>query len=436
METNFFDEFQKRAVPPSADIELGLQDWIYFIRNYVTENQQAANTIRCPLNNQALEAILDQGRPRIVLGHTILALVGHDSPQELDTNIFPFVNLYPWYGKENTFDGAISQLRRYFYATRPLIAVTFSRTVTKTALGNFYFKHGILNTQFLDVVGIPTLQTFATEEWLHDGEQQAPPQGTSNVIIPSFDPGRDKYDEQLPEMRRLMDITWMITILVAEYAMNIATPLPQDHDNICRIQHQRSSQITLPTTTRQRIASETMAQHGKAEGEPESAERRQQVCMLLKKNDRCLHMHIDRNNETLWREWAMSVPKNICYLASAMNLAALNISGRDPLYNILRQFAPPSATNCVYHTNNDWMHDAALHTEALTSWGKRTAIGRVGLSLEGEERQRHVSQLQRRRCVGDDSKLDLFEYLSVLVGQDVSVRENGAIALQWLDPQY
>ncbi|KAI9248489.1 hypothetical protein BDA99DRAFT_542474 [Phascolomyces articulosus] len=112
------------------------------------------------------------------------------------------------------------------------------------------------------------------------------------------------------------------------------------------------------------------------------------------------------------RQWRMNLPINTCYLGSAMNLGALNVPEKHPLYRVLRQFAPSNAAD------DQWMYNDNLREEALRSWGRRTALGQTGWSLQGEKQEKYVSRQQQRRRVG----------------RDVTVRENGAVALRWIDP--
>ncbi|KAI9248490.1 hypothetical protein BDA99DRAFT_542475 [Phascolomyces articulosus] len=270
--TTFFTNFNERSMPLSTNIRLGLDNWIHSIQNYVAQNLQLTKTIEYSLTNEVLEVILEQARPKTVLGHTILALIGNDIPvsffrgtplsqsflsgaSRADHIVCDFLSRLQMYEQEgscrprshivlSSYITAIifPSISCYSYFAlphivqqNPIVSIQYwTCAITKASLGNFYSQNGILNAQFLGTVGIPTLQTFGTEEWLHDDQQQVPPPGTSIIIIPHFHPGRDKYGRELVQLRRLMDLALMIGIFIAENALSIITPNIQDRDDICR----------------------------------------------------------------------------------------------------------------------------------------------------------------------------------------------------------
>ncbi|KAI9270510.1 hypothetical protein BDA99DRAFT_557338 [Phascolomyces articulosus] len=109
-------------------------------------------------------------RLRTVLGHTILALIGNDIPVS------------------------------FFYGTPPFQPFLSGASRAGHIVCDFLSR---LQAYEQGTVGIPTLQTFATEEWLHDDQQQVPP----------------------PAL--------MIGIFITDYALSIIKPNIQDRDAIC-----------------------------------------------------------------------------------------------------------------------------------------------------------------------------------------------------------
>ncbi|KAI9017006.1 hypothetical protein BC832DRAFT_617647 [Gaertneriomyces semiglobifer] len=430
--TRFFQHFGMHAVPCSNGMKASLKsEWIPRIEEITMENPIETGVSLNMLTPKTLEMIAAQATPRLVNGHVILVVIGKDitredflgartflsglsraghltadflarleayerDVQEWDATLlpkapFPFVDLFPWLSTQ-AIEGALEQLALYLRTVRPLICVTQSQKVTSCAAANFYHPHGLpLTGGYLSAVGTPQLHHYADEGWLEDDAQTQPPAGFATIVIPHFDPGRDKYGAQAKQLRRVLDITWMITLYVGDkMIIAAASHANWDRDRLCRTVLEEVEQdpqykelsATLEQAkenlkaywelirrrwvaadgegtrvcselTQERLreaAKERMERGLAAEGLPRSEERQAQVNYLWKLQ--IPDLLIPTYDETTWKEWALTRGQE-CFTLQR------RCKQLHPLRNILRAFAPEGATD------DSWMWDDQLRTMAL-----------------------------------------------------------------------
>jgi hypothetical protein len=103
---------------------------------------------------------------------------------------FPFVDLYPWIGEEET-PAMLDFLRRYFEIAGPMLAVGLGCDVSSSLAANFWHQYGLPKSEFLNSVGVPTLQNF-DKSWLESDDPEPKDNGYF-ISIPHYDPGYEKY---------------------------------------------------------------------------------------------------------------------------------------------------------------------------------------------------------------------------------------------------
>lgn len=86
---------------------------------------------------------------------------------------------------------------------------------------SFRYLNGLPSDSFVNVVGIPRIRHHDTA-WL-DSSATGPDPETTFIYVPHYDPGGDKYGDQPDQQRRLLFLTWMITILIGD---SVAKALP------------------------------------------------------------------------------------------------------------------------------------------------------------------------------------------------------------------
>jgi len=73
-------------------------------------------------------------------------------------------------------------------------------------------------SDFLQNVGIPRLSSYARIEWVDSSDE--PPEESWYIQVPHIHPGRDKYGNQPESLRRVILLSWMATILIADLMLD------------------------------------------------------------------------------------------------------------------------------------------------------------------------------------------------------------------------
>ncbi|KAJ3189252.1 hypothetical protein HDU85_002879 [Gaertneriomyces sp. JEL0708] len=396
--TRFFHHFNMHAVPCSYGMKAFKSNWTSRIEEIIMENPVETGASLNILTPKTLEMIAAQATPHLVNGHVILVAIGKDITREdffggrtflsgssraghltadfpsrlesyerhsqewdatrLPQKPFPFVDLFPWLSTQ-VVEGALEQLTLYLRTVRPLICVTLTQKVTSCAAANFYHQHGLpFAAEFLSAVGVPQLHHYADEGWLEDDAQTHPPAGCATIVIPHFDPGRDKYGAQAKQLRRVLEITWMITLYVGDQMIiAAATHANWDHDRICRTVLEEVEQD--PQYMELSAALEQAKQDLKAYWE--QMRRRWVAADGEGAKLQIPDLLIPTYDESRWKEWALTRDQGVFYLAAAMQAVYAMQADllKHPLCNMLRVFVPEGVTD------DSWMWDDQLRTMAL-----------------------------------------------------------------------
>ncbi|KAF7720695.1 hypothetical protein EC973_006325 [Apophysomyces ossiformis] len=452
---------------------------------------------RRPFPQETLNVIRTQARPCEFGGHNLLMLVGKDITVEdfqgsrsflsgnsragyltadflsrieaysrgdttwrttdFRSDIFPFIDLFPWPAPLDDHTAALNQLTAYLQSVRPVVLATFSHMVASYANANFYHGYGISKVDFLDSVGEPSMHTYAPREWLEDDSQQETPRGYSSIVIPHIDPGRDKYGPYQVELKVVIDLTWMATLTIASIAMSVIDEvMERNHDDICeevlrRFRELRGTRdhpvcrlwMTLEaakndlhtfwvqererqchnttiarvdTELRRRNARNQMLAGGIALGRPNSPARASQVNYLWKLKLPDLFLHIQPTEEEAWRGWASNLAEGTFYFASSLNRAARLIRGRHSLYNVLQQFRPEDATD------DSWMYNEEQRQAALEAKGRQLRGGLAPDFFSPEN--------QRRRALARPVTI---EYTPVIENREIHMQQGDRFVIHWLD---
>ncbi|KAJ3173395.1 hypothetical protein HDU87_007664 [Geranomyces variabilis] len=356
----------------------------------------------------------------------------------------------------------------------PIIVVTFSAHVASCARGNFLHEWGLSSPEFLDAVGLPTMQHCAGRPWL-ESSALAPPAGSLLLTIPHVHPGVDKYARQPAVLRQVLDLTWQVTL----YAMNsalqlvlsntvVAASAPAVHDRIVQLtfahcdpasetlsaplrnlyarlatakaalaqfwsveQRTRPAkgpgyQMTATVRARNRESQKERILRGEvAVGAPNSPDRMKQIRALYKLQLPDIFRHIDDpvSQREQWIQWASALPQGSLFAThslSAASIAAAAAGKFDPLKGALAPFAPDNALD------DSWMKDPVQRQRALDAKGAQM---RANLPAD-----QFSSARQRARRLGALKDDPLYHHHAILEGQQVMIHGNGRVVLRWQDP--
>ncbi|KAJ3143646.1 hypothetical protein HDU90_000409 [Geranomyces variabilis] len=293
----------------------------------------------------------------------------------------PFFNLYPWLVPSHD-QQAEAFLSEYLDTVRPWVTIGLGQRVSGVLQSGFAcFSSELVGAvkptasgvvPFLWRVGIPTIASF-NRLWITNESASCPPEDSYTVVIPHYDPGRDKHDDQSPLLRRVMVMTWMISFAAIDVAARcLRGPMKTDPSPvICRAlveelkqqldesgfatefakakeelhAHQiskstahagKSRPLDEASKTRQQIKYQLRRSlvHQKFLlcGAPNSDERREQALRLWKLKRPDLGCYIPYEPQDQWMDWVCSRPQNAslltCIIAATSTSQSAGGSGR------------------------------------------------------------------------------------------------------------
>ncbi|KAI8587304.1 hypothetical protein BDZ88DRAFT_247296 [Geranomyces variabilis] len=389
--------------------------------------------------------------------------------------LFPFVDLYPWPGRPSheATTACLDITSTYLQTVCPIIVVTFSAHVASCARANFLHEWGLSSPDFLNAVGMPTIQHCAGRAWL-ESSALGPPNGSLLLMIPHVHPGVDKYARQPAVLRQVLDLTWQLTLYAMNYALQlvlsgtvVAASAGAVHDGIVRLTfaHCNPASVTLSAPLANLYARLATAKAGLAQfwgveqrtrpakgpgyqmtatvrernresqkervlrgevavGAPGSPDRMNQVRALYKLQLPDIFRHNDDpvSQRDEWIQWASALPQGSLYAThslSAASVAAAAAGRFDPLKGALVPFAPDNALD------DSWMNDPVQRQAALDAKGAQM---RANLPAD----QFSSTRQRARRLAGlrDDP---LYHHHAILEGQQVMMHGNGRVVLRWQD---
>lgn len=255
MDLQFYCRFLAAANLPSPGLSDQLHDHYKRVQDFANEHSAETGTCRYRFGDDLRSSMLRQGTPHLYNKTApLLVIVGKDitlhsylrgktffedngqassltadylrrltrldpsvtsgaATHALNTAAFPFVDLWQWL-RHRQLPEAAAFLRQYFAIVRSLIAVSFSRKVNELTKANFMHQFGAKFASFIATAGELSLQYYETDE-----SGQLDPD-SAFINIPHIHPGYDKYGPTNVVLRRVLDLTWHKTFLVASIAMD------------------------------------------------------------------------------------------------------------------------------------------------------------------------------------------------------------------------
>ncbi|THY03750.1 hypothetical protein D6D03_04154 [Aureobasidium pullulans] len=127
----------------------------------------------------------------------------------IDRSFWVFYNLWQWLAHKD-LAAAVRFLQRYLFITRPLIVVAQGLTTNNVTRANFDSLNGVKLNSYTSIICDPSIQFY------DDGKKHNPDNAFINV--PMYDPGRDKYGSNSPEIRRLVDMSMRYVFFMIDTA--------------------------------------------------------------------------------------------------------------------------------------------------------------------------------------------------------------------------
>lgn len=119
-------------------------------------------------------------------------------------------------------------MNKYLRITRPLITIAISKASTKFVFSDFIHPHGFIRDRsyIKEVVGMPRHVLINDITLLEDKNVLEMPQDCFTIVIPHIHPGMNAHSARdITCSREIIDLTWQITLFIAELAMVLFTQL-------------------------------------------------------------------------------------------------------------------------------------------------------------------------------------------------------------------
>lgn len=253
MRPRFYHRFLNGSTMATANMHSELTHHFEDVQTFANEHSAETGTSRYCFEDELRESALREGLPHIYNKSAVLMVVvgkdntlhsylrrttfwedngqassltadylrrltrvdydGPSSTGHLNTAAFPFVNLWQWLWHRTPSEAAFF-LREYFRIVQPIIAVSLSRQVNELTKANFMHQFGTRLKSFITSVGDLSIQYHEIDEFGQPNPESA------FINIPHIHPGFDKYGSTNPALRRVLDLSWHKTFLVASIAMD------------------------------------------------------------------------------------------------------------------------------------------------------------------------------------------------------------------------
>jgi hypothetical protein len=82
---------------------------------------------------------------------------------------------------------------------------------------------------FFEQVGIPRIAYFDNPSWFETSGASAA-SNTAFIQIPHIHPGRDQYGKQPENLRRVLLLTWMVTVTVGQYMLEALSAVEENEE--------------------------------------------------------------------------------------------------------------------------------------------------------------------------------------------------------------
>ncbi|KAK0519990.1 hypothetical protein OC835_007352 [Tilletia horrida] len=392
----------------SVDVSIhgALEELSQDIVAFMKEHPVLTGTSRLPPSPGLPDLILKQGMPSTINGFVLLALIGKDITLEDYLQPRPFLQ-----------------------------KVTCSQLVSSVLAADLVHDQGLPRANFLQHVGVPRLCNYMDPQEFIEQEPEVEdrdPQAVT-IVVPSLDPGRDKYGSQPDSLRRFM-------LLTNHHAGRSRTrgsvPYDESEGNLSLRRGAASlerlediagltREMTEEEHGQRSFSAQSRAKAFIAEGPPNSPARATQALQLWRSNWPDLHIWISRDNKEEWFAWANGLREGRSFFASAIASSPLS----DKLFRLCQQWAPGEdyndpivrqhvielATSALRH---DWAADRS-------SSEKQAARGRQrrGWRKQGELDERFLMATEEGLNLIDQDQL-VFKFKST----DVATWDKAALA--------
>lgn len=377
---------------------------------------------------------------------------------------FPFLNIIPWTASSKEIkvlqEGA-QQINHYMRITLPLITISISDSASKFCFSSFIHPFGSTRYKSFvnDVVGVPKRVYINDITLLQDKDVKDMPQENSTIVIPHLHPNIDKYTARdNTGVRSIIDLTWQITLCVAQVAMTCSNQFPflsreqlvtfiadrclpnspqldqtleilygrlnQAKNDLQMFEQERNSnnhrvvsKSSASVSRAQRSENGRFEHFGLAKGQPYSSKRKEQADRLWITNFPNLHLHISREHKDEWYNWIMRLKEDKCIAASVWHeMSVAEKPSRN--YATLKRFRPEDESG----EQDDWMNDPVKVAEAKKRWHQSIAPSVPTSHFSSE------AQSKRRREFLEST------YSANIEGSYQSVQKQGYFMIFWRSP--
>ena len=173
----------------------------------------------------------------------------------VDQNCFPFVDVYPWPGKDES-DLAVCTwlLRRYLDLAWPIVLLSLGQKPSSVALSNIWNDNGLpysvrsLSGKFIqDWVAVPAIR-FSTPYHARDASEYDP-DDDAILVIACLHPGFIEHCAAREEAARLLLLTLAVALFAVSEALKLGNNPELTRLEICQLIRDQVIDCTDPSTT-------------------------------------------------------------------------------------------------------------------------------------------------------------------------------------------
>jgi hypothetical protein len=273
VETNLLEHFQACSECVSID---SIRRYARGCQTYARENPVTTGYSKLPLDDEFVAILAEQAKSCHINGYAPIVFIGSDLTDNLvvkkewffrgsggaskiimdiidslaysemgyrstmvrpvatlrDNQNLPFVDLYPWVGKDGVdYSAATRLLRDYLCTTKPLVTFTLGFLVSSTAVGRFQHANSLREDYFYEDVGELHISRYDEDPSRTDSDNAC-------IVVPSFHPGAARYasgkelDILLQIMGHTLVVAWVTTTVAIQA---VKSGVLSDKRNLCDV---------------------------------------------------------------------------------------------------------------------------------------------------------------------------------------------------------
>ncbi|KAI8075299.1 hypothetical protein BC940DRAFT_314962 [Gongronella butleri] len=379
----------------------------------------------------------------------------------------PFLDVFPWPKSTVGLELALNQVTDYLQTVQPVVTVAFSKQVTSMAKADFLHSHGLTTTDaILDSAGLPFICRYPGQAWVNNADNVEMPAEHATIVVPHVHPGYAKHGAYSRHMFRIYDLQWKITFLLAEIAAKLIRlhhhferhisnfqlcqeilfeaandrALSEAHEAlrqakdahrafmVQRLARQARRTPLTDTRSHQLAAIARVQGAPQAQGAPGSPDRIAQANALWRLNLPQLHIHIGRDFQQMWLQWALQLAEGTNMYMSSFRHAGM-AHEQHPAMHLLLLFAPDDADE-----QNSWLDDPAQVLAARQRWSRHVlSFLPPDVFSFRNQLERGVRSMQQRYPHTADARV--YEPLTVMENRLIRITERGWARLIWNDEE-